>query len=333
MAYVGEREIAFVIGAGASVDFGFPIGAELANEIRRSLDTEFSESAGNQECGPLRLALNTLGFKDGHQDAARQLRAGMGMGESIDQFLFRRRTSPMVRDLGLMAVAQVILDCERRSILSQFDLNNFERSLSALRATSNSWPVILLDQLIETRGPEEINEELFSQISFVIFNYDRCVEQIMFHHLHRRHHLEAERALGIVRSIPMLHIYGVLGDTFDGPVPFGAASADLFSVARGLQTYHEEISDVHRQAKLTKIMSQAQKVCFLGFGFLPENFARLFPENETRGKQLSGTMMGCQDSVAFNIAQRSDGSSFRTGNCTVVLREFGAELLRSPWKI
>jgi len=323
-----KRPIIFVVGAGASVDFNFPVGSQLATSILAKLDKEFSESAVQETMGPLRTALEAIGFSEGHRDAARQLRIGFGPGESIDQFLFRRKADSLVRELGLMAIADVILECERNSILSHFDLGDFEKSLNAKRMTENSWPSVLLDKIIGVRSPDEINPELFSQIGFVIFNYDRCVEQVFFHQLHRRHNLTTERALAIVRSIPMLHVYGVLGDPFDGSVPFGAPSVELTSVARGLQTYHEDITDSDRHAKLAVMMKDAEKVCFLGFGFLEANFARLFPDREESEKVLYGTSMGAEHSSIFNRVESVTHNRFSPEGCTPFIRNYGDEFLR-----
>lgn len=331
MTHEIARPIVFVVGAGASADFQFPVGSELAMGILNKLDLEFSESAEQPTKGPLRMALDSMGFTDGHRAAARQLRIGMGPAESIDQFLFRRKTNSTVRELGLMAIADIILECERNSVLNKFDLDNFESSLNAKRMTENSWPSVLLDQIIGTRGPDEIGPELFSDIGFVIFNYDRCVEQVLFHQLHRRHDLTTERALEVVRSIPMLHVYGVLGDPFDGSVPFGASSVELASVARRLQTYHEEITDTDRQAQLDKMMSDAEKVCFLGFGFLEENFVRLFPDRAVGSKQLSGTSVGAESSPTFRFAQSTPGSDFSPDHCTPFIRAHADNILHAGW--
>ena len=232
----------------------------------------------------------------------------------------------------MMAVAEVILEAERTSPLSNFDRQQFERNVNALRVNENSWPAVLLNLLIgDERGPDEIDESVFDGISFLIFNYDRCVEQLLFHFLRWRHGLPERLVLEIIRAIPMLHIYGVLGDAFDGPVPFGASSVELASVAKQLQTYHEEITDRHRQGWVSAMMARAEKVCFLGFGFHPTNFERLFPGNELHAKQLWGTAMHCEGSPSFQLAKASEGSQFANCNPTAFIRDHGEALLNGEW--
>jgi hypothetical protein len=333
MTSASGRKVLFVIGAGASVDFGFPLGADLAVRIQGRLDTEFGEFNVLASKGALRSTLEAAGFSDEQRDAVRQLRAGMGMGESIDRFLFRRRTNRVVRDLGIMCVADIILESERDSVLGGFSPNDYEASLRTLRLTLNSWPAILLDHIIGNRGPEEINEGLFENVGFLIFNYDRCVEQTFYNHIFRRHALPPAVSLSIVRSIPMLHVYGFLGDPFDGSVPFGAETVDLISLAQKLQTYHEEIEDREIQARLQYMVGAAEKVCFLGFGFLEENYSRIFPDGDQGERQLFGTVIGSEALPLVQKLMLVSGNHFGSGNCTQFLRDSGAGILRAPWKI
>lgn len=325
------RHTLFVIGAGASRDFGFPTGAELASSIQNKVDVEFAETAGRAAAGPLSAAFLANTEPEVAKSAARALRAGIGPGESIDQFLFRRRTRPEVRELGMLAIADIILEAERSSKLNEFDLDDFDRSVGALRSNQNGWPAVLTDLLIGGRGPHEIDEGLFENVAFLIFNYDRCVEHLMFNHLHFRHDVPAEGAVAIIESIPTVHIFGVLGDPFHSSVRFGASSVELASVAKRLQTYHEQIADAERQAAVAAVMSEAERVCFLGFGFLPANFERLFPSNTIGNRLLCGTSMGAQWSPAFRLAESTPNSDFADLNPTMFLRERGSRLLEPPF--
>lgn len=328
-----KRRIVYVVGAGASADFGFPTGSELANGVRNLIDEEFQEAFGQTPDTPLRRAFTSSGTDAEREAGGRSLRAGIRPGQSIDQFLFVRRTNPVVRDLGMIAIAEVILTAERNSQLSHFNVDQFETSLAALRVTQNGWPVILMDLLVGDKQPHEIDETTFEDVAFLIFNYDRCVEQLLFHHLRLTHELPEKRALAIVRSIPMLHIYGVLGDPFEGPVGFGASDVELGRVAQDLQTYHEDIADTARQTAVDNLMRDAEKVCFLGFGFLPANFERLFPGNEIGSRQLWGTARGCETSPAFEVAKASEGSQFVNANPTEFMRAHGEALLKAPWHV
>src|SRR4051812_16275050 len=118
-----RRKLVFVVGAGASADFGFPVGRDIASEIQSRLDVEFGATSGPHPT-PILSALGESSQDQKYQDAARQLRAGIGVGESIDHFLMKRKNNSHVRDLGLMTLAHVILDAERKSQLMGFDAND-----------------------------------------------------------------------------------------------------------------------------------------------------------------------------------------------------------------
>ncbi|MDQ2859329.1 MAG: hypothetical protein M3T55_01080 [Pseudomonadota bacterium] len=326
-----KRKIVFVIGAGASSDFGFPTGPELAISIRNRIDAEFQESFGRSSDSPLQRAFEASGDEGERAKAARVLRSGLGPSQSIDQFLFLRRTNKVVKELGMIALAEVILEAERLSQLSKFDVEDFEKSVAAQRATQNGWPVVLMDLLANEKQPHELDQILFQDIAFLIFNYDRCVEQLLFHHLRMRHDIPDDRSLEIVRSIPMLHIYGVLGDPFRGPVRFGASEVELGSVAKEIQTYHEDFTDSARQRAIDDLMRDAEKICFLGFGFLPANFVRLFPNNDVGRGQLWGTARGCEWSQSYQLAKATEGSVFEDCNPAQFLRTHGEALLTAPW--
>jgi hypothetical protein len=293
MDNTSHRKIVFVIGAGASAEFGFPVGSGLAQAIQAQLDHEFGPGADGQGSGPLATTSRQLGLSDDQRlDAINQLRFGIGPGESIDLFLFRRRVSQAVRSLGMVALAHVILDHERRPPLANFKLDDNESSLVATRQTLGSWPAHLLDGIIGQRAGKEITPQLFGDIGFAIFNYDRCVEHALFHILHRRHHLPIDHAREIVQSIPMVHIYGVLGDPWRQAVPFGAENAPLSTIVTGLRTYHEELGDSVHEQRIREMMDHAAKLVFLGFGFHPNNVDLLYPTGTHPPTAVFGTTMG-----------------------------------------
>jgi len=129
----------------------------------------------------------------------------------------------------------------------------------------------------------------------------------------------------------MLHVYGVLGDPWEGSKPFGTQNAHLASIATELRTYHEEFDNAEHERKIRELLGTAEKVIFLGFGFHPNNLQLLFPNYEFHDTQLWGTSMGCENSESFARAQRTQGSRFESVNCTDFLRNVGVAILDKPW--
>jgi hypothetical protein len=324
-----KRKFVFVVGAGASCDFGFPLGATLATEIEKRLDLEFNENGGvGPHPTPILAALGSSRDSDEYRKAARQLRGGIGINESIDQFLMKRRRNPHVRDLGLMTLAHVILDGERNSNFMGYNRTDWERSLSARRSTNMSWPAILMEHFIGDLSPEDICAETFSDAAFVIFNYDRCVQQSFLYRLQIKHDLSFEAALEIVHSIPMVHVYGTLGE-IDGSVPFGAQDAPLADISRTLRTYHDGVVDEAHASRICSMINGAERIIFLGFGFHPENVKLLFNKGMPKA-QMCGTSKGCLPIGPFKEISEQPGSAFSDCNPTDFLMNHGFRLMTQP---
>ena len=97
----------FVLGAGASKDFGFPIGFELVQQVRNTLGPD----------GNIRNAfLEVTQFEGDHVDAFINALAMSGQN-SVDAFLEHRRD---FMDIGKAAMAMILVRCEQQGSL--FDI-------------------------------------------------------------------------------------------------------------------------------------------------------------------------------------------------------------------
>jgi hypothetical protein len=73
------------------------------------------------------------------------------------------------------------------------------------------------------RGVSKENaREIFDRVSFIIFNYDRCVEYFLRHALQRLYGISEQEASDIVSELHIIHPYGAVDDA----VAFGSTSAD-----------------------------------------------------------------------------------------------------------
>src|SRR5881409_3087217 len=89
----------FVIGAGASAGYGFPLGAELVRLIVQ----------GTVQGGPMRRDLLTAGFRDDGLDAFAERLRGADP-RSIDTFLEGNDAKTV--EIGKAAIALLILGAE-----------------------------------------------------------------------------------------------------------------------------------------------------------------------------------------------------------------------------
>lgn len=179
---------------------------------------------------------------------------------SVDAFLEHQ---PDLIDVGKAAIASVLAKNER-----PVDLIDVTRSKS-------NWYTYLFNKLNATA-------EQFSQnhLSILTYNYDRSLEFYLVTSLKHSYSLSDGEALELLRSIPIVHLHGQLSDKSFGDVDgcnYGEFDSDeaLKRAASGLKIIHEEI-DSHPQFKQAhELLTKAEIVCFLGFGFDATNLARL----------------------------------------------------------
>lgn len=245
-----QKETVLVLGAGASLDFGYPLGDQLRLEIWDSLARHPRSSL--YDC------LRRCGFDDACL-ASFVEELGRAQTGSVDEFLGQR---PEFQDVGKCAMAASLIRREQEAGL----LHPNART---------SWYGMLLDELRRSR-------ESFgcSRLSIVTFNYDRALEHYLFSAIRSYYNIpevEAAQALGRVRII---HVYGTLM-----PLPYQrsggrpyAADWDPGSIresAATIRTMAEARSVVEPIPAIVELMRTAKVVCFLGFGYHDHNLRLL----------------------------------------------------------
>lgn len=240
----------FVLGAGASADFGFPVGIGL-------LQTVVSFQGGT----PGRNKLIELGFSDRDADqfcSALQYSADA----SIDAFLEKR---PEFMEIGKVAMAIALIGCERISNLFG-DPNGF------------NW----LKYLFRKMQGETFERFAENAVSFVTFNYDRAVEQFLFTALQNAWGESEEDVGALMGKIRIIHLHGQLGflpwqsnenvRAFDPIVD----SQNIQIAANGIKVVHEGVEDRRKQFDDAKdVIQKAKRVYFLGVGTSNVNMERL----------------------------------------------------------
>ncbi len=131
------------MGAGASVDFGLPLGSRLVDDILELLEEDFAPYS--QQMGPIARALmeRPSGMTSSDQSAAQALRAGLLGAGTIDEILGHRGHLPGYAEIGKTAIAAAILRAEANSPLAGMHLGR-EDALAGLHTTRSSWIATLL---------------------------------------------------------------------------------------------------------------------------------------------------------------------------------------------
>ena len=326
----------FVLGAGASVPFGFPTGDGLRREIIKSALSEnplrdkifpdtkplkgFSESVIQAAGGAVSDRVQLESFADSLLDS--------GLS-SVDAFLEVR---PEFRDIGRLSIASALIRREAPEVVSLHE---------------GDWILYLWNQM---RGA--VTDGGVNNVGFITFNYDRTLEFRLTLAIAATLHLDTAKAWEIVQQWPIVHIYGQLAPFKPvGDEQHREYRADLSEESLNLAASSLRFIDERDDAPLEEarsLLSQAHHVVFLGFGFDRTNVRRLANRNSKvnrLGFRLMASSLGMTDgevrlatervisafevkSTTSNAGQtgyetpRRDSIKFWNGSCMDTLREF-----------
>lgn len=312
-----------IVGAGASSDFGLPLGSTLVEKIFDLLDENFGPSRGSGN-GVLANALRSrIGQGMSPQDvsAALALRDGLIGTGTIDQLIGARAHMPGVEEIGKLAISAAILQAEAESPLA-FDGQNREEAVRALRGCRHSWIAAYLRQVVGPVAADKFRSAL-AQTDFVVFNYDRCLERYLYFHLRYVIGLGALEADQALERISITHVFGSLGDGIHKDLcdaPYGDTS-NLGRCASRIQTFTEKGSDsLTRQ--LREVVEDAEQYVFLGFGFNPSNIRRLFGSRPVTAP-VYATVKGMRPAQVEEIGHRFDDFHPTDGTSAELIERLG----------
>ncbi|TRV71203.1 MAG: hypothetical protein EWV52_14085 [Microcystis panniformis Mp_MB_F_20051200_S6D] len=241
----------FVLGAGASIPYGFPSGAELRKEIcqnaitrESSLTFEMLNNNNELEVGHI------VEFANAFLDSS---------VNSIDSFLAR---NPKYVDVGKFAIAAVLCKKEDPSAFKRLD-------------NDDNWYAALWNALIA--DVDTIEELKRNTIKVVTFNYDRSLEYFLHTAIKNTFGASDAEALNALSFIPILHVYGSLGEYREGGRSY---QQNNDSIALRIAADSIKIIPEARERDATFLKAQdwfreAEVICFLGFGFDKLNVRRL----------------------------------------------------------
>jgi len=152
-----------------------------------------------------------------------------------------------------------------------------------------------------------------NKLSIVTFNYDRSLEHFLFKALRHSYGKGEEDTATILRNIPIIHVYGQLGQ-----LPYLAGTGRPYSqdvspevVAQcvsEIRIVHESADDATFSAA-HGLLTSAQKICFLGFGYHFDNLQRLRLDRLPEQTIIFGSALG------FGAAELQAVSKFFRQTC------------------
>lgn len=289
----------FIVGAGASSEVGLPIGNELTTTIARKLNFDsdgFRLTSGDKN---IYAAIDQYSRDTSPRnrsllyEAGRSIASAMGQSLSIDNFLHTHSHDESIVMMGKIGIASSILEAEQRSAMST---NGDSNASIKLHNTANTWYNTLFSMLYEGVVFPEI-DSLFDNISFITFNYDRCIEHYLPSAIANYYLIPLEDAKILTRNLKIIHPYGQVGPLPGDPkkagIPFGAKPdyRNIFATSSQIRTFTEGIDDEEMIDKMHSIIASAAVIVYLGFSFGDMNMKILKVENLNSKRVFATTYM------------------------------------------
>lgn len=272
-----EIPTTFIIGAGASVPYGLPSGPRLVSLLCGGTTDDELQKMGVP--------------RSEYEEFATTLRRSQLT--SIDQFLEHHHDR--WRELGRLAIAAKLLPIEA---LAPLDCTESE-----IPARDGPWPNHKeqgrghwLRHLWNAMRTELLDKLSNNNVNFVVFNYDRILEQFLWIAIQNTYPSPAVETRAEVldayaealHSFDIVHPYGTLGRFDYGtqkagyhsgagePVAFGDFS--MYAVRAAGSGIHiipeyKEKEDAFDRAR--GLMQESERLVFLGFGYEKTNMDRL----------------------------------------------------------
>ncbi len=246
----------FILGAGASIPYGFPSGWKLRNQI--------CEAANGVNVSAVQELNTTLGIPcDDIIAFARRFKQSRLI--SIDTFLSKH---PELSVIGKTLIAHKLIPLEL-----DYNFDNLD--------TDDDWYCALWNAL--ATNATSVAELAENKIKIFTFNYDRSLERYLHTAIINTFNVSEGEALDALKYFDIQHVYGSLGEfgliddysknirTYSGL--FDRKSVDI--AIKSLRVIPEARAEDSVFSKAKEAFCWADHVCFLGFGFDTLNLQRL----------------------------------------------------------
>lgn len=308
-----ERTNVIVVGAGASAEFGLPTGETLKDKIKdisKIYTTDGVERFSDQLLADCfrHLKLNDSGYE--YRREANTIGDSMANAPSIDNYLHTHGANEATNVVGKLLIARSIQIAEKNSTLfvnpvGNVDAIDFERGEqetengSIIPSPKWSWLGQFFKLLVAEKRYEEFLESL-KNVTFISFNYDRCIKQYLLYAARQYFRLSNDDIAEVDTAIEIIYPYGNIGELRihegSGRV-FGAEPnvRELVEVSKGIRTFTEGIGNTALYDQITSAFNSCNVAIFLGFGYLPLNMRLLFQDQLFEVSNVYGTTLGMSE--------------------------------------
>lgn len=296
-----REKTVFVVGAGASMEVGLPIGEKLKKIIFDKLDyraNTFGQRDGNHGDDEIFYCLSKQNRTDLNEcfRACTRIRDGIVLAESIDDFLDVHNEDSAIVLCGKAAITKAILDSEKSCALF-YDPGNIYNTID-FRGIENTWFVSFF-RLLKAGIKKSNLSKIFDNVTIICFNYDRCIEHFLVHAITAHYQIKKEGAIELVKQLKILRPFGSVGDYFGvsgRQVNFGIGSlGSVDEIRDAIKTYTDQV-DSNEMIAMQDSIINAGVVVFLGNAFHDNNMRLITPEKPTKvRKRIYSTRFGISD--------------------------------------
>lgn len=282
------KDTVLILGAGASVPYGYPTAKELREFVVTSFINEYSQYL-RQKSKPESEVINASQKFSHLIQTFRQ-----SSNKSFDLFLSRNRKKYYTDGKFILAW----------SILYFEALSKFNEDID--RPDTDWYTYIFNEMTDKMTKSSDLEKFTKNKLKLLSFNYDRSFEEFIFQSLFFSFSGDNEDVMKAASWIKVLHIYGkILELQWENPsIGEKYKTNNILDLTTKAKDNIEIIYDerISKSEEIKKIIMEAERIFFLGFGYSLENIEALGLRNIlTQSQWVYGTALGFTATEIINI--------------------------------
>jgi hypothetical protein len=266
-----SKNIVIILGAGASIPYGFPAGSDLKDAIEN-----------RTYIAKIHDLFESLGITQHEAHEFQTYLRDSKLG-SVDAFL---ENNKKYETIGKAFIAHTLI--EKESDVALYKRNN-----------QDDWFQYLFGLMMNNEKVEDFQN---NKVSFITYNYDRSLEQMLDRAL-RACIYDKNLADALYQSVPIVHLHGQLGllkgadkSTVRDYTP-ELTGPKLAIAMNGIRIIYEGDENSKDFETARNMLAGARTIIFLGFGYNEVNIRRLhFERLDSTDIQIFGTCFGLTES-------------------------------------
>jgi hypothetical protein len=270
-----RTENVFILGAGASHDYNFPLGKGLMDNVLQKLKSDTPYLKAVYKTGEIMsYSPHDVDSFLGKLDEFNQQES------SLDSFVGSFADSEkkvVIQTIAKVCIASEIIRCEDKSNV-RLETGWYARLFSMMYSTSNTYSSFMKLRL-----------------TIITFNFDRSIEFYLLNAIRKRWPEESENiGRDMLESFKFIHLHGSLGSILNSDAasyrPYQTIGWNepsiLAKAANNIKLHTESNVEAEPFEEAKQYIDRAKIIHFIGFGFHIDNMERLglFAGKERRNR-------------------------------------------------